>query len=312
MKSEFTNWSDVRVFLAVFRAGSTLAASKSLGMAQPTVARRVEALEHTLGLTLFLRDTRGFQPTAHARALLEKAEAIETAARAFAHETGIQRNVATQAIRVTGVPEVFSQSFSAIINEFTQHHPAIRFEFLATPKTYDMGKGEADVAIRYASQIDDADVICRKLSHADMTLYAHDSYIEKHGLPASEADFANHNFVSFPKGIPKFSSWMHARIPQEKFVMECDTYNGLHAAIFSGFGIGPLGCGVGDATPSLHRCVPPPEGLGVSTWLLTSPEAHKRPEVQIFTKFFAPRYIWLMKRQKEDPLATYDTAAFSP
>ena len=56
MKSDFRDWSDVRVFLAVVRAGSTLAASKSLGMAQPTVARRIEALEHALGLVLFERD----------------------------------------------------------------------------------------------------------------------------------------------------------------------------------------------------------------------------------------------------------------
>ena len=56
MKSEFRDWSDVRVFLAVVRAGSTLAASNSLGMAQPTVARRIEALEHALGLVLFERD----------------------------------------------------------------------------------------------------------------------------------------------------------------------------------------------------------------------------------------------------------------
>jgi DNA-binding transcriptional LysR family regulator len=64
MKSENWNWSDLRVFLAVLDAGSTLAASKALGMAQPTVARRIDALEHATGLTLFERDTRGAQATA--------------------------------------------------------------------------------------------------------------------------------------------------------------------------------------------------------------------------------------------------------
>jgi DNA-binding transcriptional LysR family regulator len=62
MKSETWNWSDLRVFLAVLDAGSTLAASKALGMAQPTVARRIDALEHATGLTLFERDTRGRNP----------------------------------------------------------------------------------------------------------------------------------------------------------------------------------------------------------------------------------------------------------
>jgi DNA-binding transcriptional LysR family regulator len=39
MKSAFQNWADVRVFLAVMRTGSTLAAAKVLDMSQPTVAR---------------------------------------------------------------------------------------------------------------------------------------------------------------------------------------------------------------------------------------------------------------------------------
>ncbi len=37
------NWSDIRVFLAVCRDGSTLAASRRLGLSQPTVARRIES-----------------------------------------------------------------------------------------------------------------------------------------------------------------------------------------------------------------------------------------------------------------------------
>ena len=305
MKSEGFNWSDIRVFLAVFRAGSTLKASKLLGLAQPTVARRIEALEHASGLTLFLRDTRGVKPTAHALALLPTAEAVEAAIGDFAKGTTIQSSRSAQAIRITAVPEVFSPNFSAIIADFKDRYPEIRFDFIATPNTLDIGKGEADVAIRYSNKIDDPNLICRKMSYAEITLYAHETYIAKNGLPKSEDDLANHDIVSFPTALVQFEEWLRARIPPERFIMECDTYNGLQAAIFGGFGIGPLGCGIGDTTPGLKRCIPPPDGLGATTWLLTSPEAHKRPEVQLFTKFFAPRYADFIKRQKLDPKATY-------
>ena len=76
MKSEFRNWSDIRVFLAVVREGSTLAASHKLGMAQLTVARRIEALEHATGLTLFERDNRGFKPTKNGRELVKLAVSL--------------------------------------------------------------------------------------------------------------------------------------------------------------------------------------------------------------------------------------------
>ena len=99
MKSAFRNWSDVRVFLAVMREGSTLAASRRLDIAQPTVARRIDALEHEIGLTLFERDTRGFHPTEVARALLPIAETFEKAAADF--EDKAQGLKACRPIRVT-------------------------------------------------------------------------------------------------------------------------------------------------------------------------------------------------------------------
>ena len=86
MNSASLPWSDVRVFLAVLRAGSTLGAAECLAMSQPTVARRIDALEHCLGLALFDRDTRGTRPTAAALRLRPMAEAMETAARDFSHE----------------------------------------------------------------------------------------------------------------------------------------------------------------------------------------------------------------------------------
>jgi DNA-binding transcriptional LysR family regulator len=117
MKSQFRNWSDVRTFLAVVRQGSTLAASRKLGIAQPTVARRIEALEHELGLTLFERDTRGFRPTESARALLPLAEALEVAASAFAAKT--RDLTRPRPIRITAASPNFSLRVMQILSEFT-------------------------------------------------------------------------------------------------------------------------------------------------------------------------------------------------
>ena len=42
------NWDDVRIFLAVARAGQILGAAKRLGLNHATVSRRVAALEEGL------------------------------------------------------------------------------------------------------------------------------------------------------------------------------------------------------------------------------------------------------------------------
>ncbi|WP_366500738.1 helix-turn-helix domain-containing protein, partial [Arcanobacterium phocae] len=48
-------WSDLRVFLAIARAGSLGGASRRLGQSQPTMGRRLRALEEAVGTKLFQR-----------------------------------------------------------------------------------------------------------------------------------------------------------------------------------------------------------------------------------------------------------------
>ena len=53
------DWNDLRHFLAVARTGSTLAASRALGVNQTTTARRIAMLEEAIGVKLFDRRQAG-------------------------------------------------------------------------------------------------------------------------------------------------------------------------------------------------------------------------------------------------------------
>ena len=53
-------WSDVRIFLAIAREGSLGAAARAVGQTQPTMGRRLRALEASVGQTLFQRTADGF------------------------------------------------------------------------------------------------------------------------------------------------------------------------------------------------------------------------------------------------------------
>ena len=53
-------WDDVRIFLAVARCGSLVAAGEQLDVSPASVARHVEELERRLGVTLFLRSRNGY------------------------------------------------------------------------------------------------------------------------------------------------------------------------------------------------------------------------------------------------------------
>lgn len=57
---------------------SFLRAAKQLSVKQSTLSKKVSALEHRLGITLFERSTRGVVPTDAGRAFLEVARRIVT------------------------------------------------------------------------------------------------------------------------------------------------------------------------------------------------------------------------------------------
>ena len=70
-------WSDLRVFLAIAREGTLGAAARKLGQTQPTMGRRLRALEEAVGQTLFQRTGEGFVLTDEGTSVLGHAERIE-------------------------------------------------------------------------------------------------------------------------------------------------------------------------------------------------------------------------------------------
>lgn len=71
----------LRLFLAVLRAGSLTAASRTLHVAQPAIGVQIGLLENELGVALLVRHSRGVAPTQagallarHAERLVDKAE----------------------------------------------------------------------------------------------------------------------------------------------------------------------------------------------------------------------------------------------
>src|ERR1044072_981090 len=73
------NWDDLRIFAAIPASGSLTAAAAQLRLSQPTVGRRLQALEECLGAALLERTARGMQLTAKGQALLPLVQQMEQA-----------------------------------------------------------------------------------------------------------------------------------------------------------------------------------------------------------------------------------------
>lgn len=268
-------------------------------MAQPTVARRIQALEQSLHLSLFEKDTRGFRPTAEAQALIKFAEATESSANEFVGQARKQWS-GDLPIRITAAGLNFAETFESIITEFVSENPNVRFEFIASDRALDLLAGEADVAIRHSQKFEEDKLICRKLGVGKFALYASHSYHEKYGIPTSEQDISDHRFI-VPEGdnMPRqLFDWLYTRLQPAQRTMICSDWPSLLAAIQSGIGIGPIATATGDDKDGLIRCFDLPESASYVTMLLISPQAYRRPEVKTFTAFFAPRYTARARSQR--------------
>jgi len=71
------NLNDIRYFLAVAESGSLSAASRVLGVTQPTVGRRIQDIENALGARLFERSLSGYELNNDGLQILDSAKAIE-------------------------------------------------------------------------------------------------------------------------------------------------------------------------------------------------------------------------------------------
>lgn len=71
------NWDDLKVALAIARAGSMTRAAEALGIDQSTCGRRLGALEAALGVVLFIRSKSGLALTEAGEIAIARASEVE-------------------------------------------------------------------------------------------------------------------------------------------------------------------------------------------------------------------------------------------
>lgn len=124
------DWNDIRVFLAVARAGTLGGAARMLGLSQPTMGRKLRALEDVTGQSLFQRTADGFVLTEEGTAVLTMAEQMEDGALAMA------RRLAGETQRLEGTLKISSADWfgtwvlPSVIANYTAIHPHVDIELL--------------------------------------------------------------------------------------------------------------------------------------------------------------------------------------
>lgn len=280
------DWNDLRYLLAVARSVSTAGAARALGVNQSTVVRRVAVLEDELGLRLFDKKRDGYRLTGEGAALLEQANAVESAVMAFLRRAASLDQALTGTLRVT-VPEGFPlQVISPLIEEFHRRHPDLRVNLLVDNRHFNLGEGQADVALR-AGDPRDASLVGRRMVGIAWAVYASRFHVEQHGSPKKPEDLNGRRVIGFDGALEDIAvaRWLRQVAPEAEITCRCNAFYALLSAAQAGLGLALLPCHMGDPEKELVRVIGPLPALTDAVWILAHPDLHKTPKVRAFFDF---------------------------
>ena len=166
------DWDNVRVFLAVARAGQFVAAAKRLKLDHATVNCRIAALEAALGAKLFDRRTTGAKLTSAGEQFIAAAEQMESA---FLHAQGEISGVDLELsgdVRI-GAPDGFSTYYlTGALRDFAERHPGVRLQLMPLPQLMTpLARREVDVVVGL-DKPEPGRFVARKLTDYTLGVYA--------------------------------------------------------------------------------------------------------------------------------------------
>jgi DNA-binding transcriptional LysR family regulator len=265
----------------VARHRSLSGAARTLRTSQPTVGRRIDALEERLGAKLFDRHRQGMSLTEAGRSIWQTASQMETSAHA------IERHVLGEDARLQGAVRIsVTEGMGAIwltphLMRFQRENPAITVEIVSDNAVVDLTRGGADIALRL-TRPQQPELIGKRVGYLTPRLYAAAGYIKVFGQPRDLSELGEHKLVDF--------SWIYAstrgnrwRDIAEKHTNIAYRSNSSLAqlnAIVCGFGIGLLPSYVEDLYPRLVLILPHIAWPQQEIWLVSHQDTRRNARIR--------------------------------
>ena len=265
------DWSDMALFLAVMDGGSLVAAADTLGLSQPTVGRRLTALEERLGVTLFARTGRRMVPT-------EVAGLIEESARKMAREmSSIRRNIAGHAdglsgqVTVSAIDGTGSEWLVPVLADLHERYPDIFVELKIESRAADLVQREADIALRMVRPTQ-LDLITRKLATVGFGIYASKNYLKSRSAITAIEHLREQAWVRgiFRRGgTDLMQGFLDEHEIECRVVLSTNSPTAQLRAERAGIGIGVLSHRWASQQRDLQRVLPKVTPATIDLWLVT-------------------------------------------
>ena len=241
-------WSDVRIFLAIARAHSLNGAARLTGQSQPTMGRRLKALERAVGHALFQRGAEGFLLTDEGAALLAHAERMEEEAIAFERELAGHGEALEGQLRVSSSDWFGVHMLTPVFAEFVKAHPRVMLELVTDARLLNLARREADLAFRIQA-FAEPDVIQRRLMTVPYGLYAAKG--SPRALPREGSGCALITLDASYRDFPD-ARWLKQVLPKARVAFTSNSREAQARMCAEGVGLAVLPRPLGDAMAGLR------------------------------------------------------------
>ncbi len=232
---------EVAAFIAVVEAGGFSAAARRTGDTQSSVSKAISSLERRLGVILFNRSTRSVTLTDDGQSYYQRTKPLVD------EMDSADRDLTNRTLGVAGpiriaVAATFGRlHILPLIPDLLSLYPGLKVDLVLSDSMRDMVDDRIDLAIRVGA-ISELDSVARRVATSTLVCVGARRYFDRHGIPATPADLANHNCLVY-EGAGNGTTWPFVG-PQGKYSvavsgnLSSNSVETIRTGVLAGIGIG--------------------------------------------------------------------------
>lgn len=232
--------TSMKVFATVARLGSFSAAAEELGISRAMASKYLNHLESELGIRLLNRTTRQLSLTEIGSVYRERINIILAELEDTEMAVTRLQTEARGVLKIISPPSFGSFHLARSFTEYKERFPDVEIELLLTDRTPDLFEEGVDLAI-CLGELDDSNLIARKLASARNVVCGAPEYLATWGIPETPGDLKEHNCLTLSHRTA-LSEWKFM-INNEKIVLHpsgnfrANTADPLRIAAIKGCGL---------------------------------------------------------------------------
>ncbi len=277
------------VLLAVVSTGRFTTAAHALGINHTTVARRLNALENSLGGPVLTRGSSGWTTTTLGERALEAAKRIQESIESIG---GGREERLGGVIRLSATDGFSGFIAAPAMQQLRLKYPEASLEIVAVTRRASQQRIGADLEIVVGRpNVRRAEAVW--LADYALGLYASRDFLEQVGLPETIAQVRGKPLVYFIESMLQVDALDDARraIP-DMFDAVTSTNVFVHVeATRAGAGFGLLPCFLADRERELVRVLPETVERQLPYWLVARPGVLQQPLVAAFVEALLERLV---------------------